>query len=96
MSGHVIPVRFYILICAVLLFLTWLTVWVAFIDLGNLNTVVAIGIAISKATLVLLYFMHVRYSSRLVTTAILCSILFLLILFGFTLSDYLTRGWMGA
>jgi cytochrome c oxidase subunit 4 len=91
MSAHVVPVRLYVGICAVLLALTWLTVTVASHDLGTMNTVVALGVAACKATLVVLYFMHARYSSRLVNVSIATGILFLGILLALTLADYLTR-----
>ena len=76
--------------------LTAITVTVAFINLGPLNFPVALGIAILKATLVILFFMHVKYSSRL--TKLICgsAFFFLLVLFGLTLSDYLSRGWFVA
>ena len=76
--------------------LTAVTVTVAFINLGGLNFPVALGIAILKATLVILFFMHVKYSSRL--TKLICgtAFFFLLVLFGLTLSDYLSRGWFTA
>ena len=73
--------------------LTAVTVAVAFINLGALNFPVALGIAILKATLVILFFMHVKYSSRL--TKLICgtAFFFLIVLFGLTMSDYLSRGW---
>jgi cytochrome c oxidase subunit 4 len=76
--------------------LTTITVIVAFINLGGLNFPVALGIAIVKATLVILFFMHLKYSSRL--TKLICgtAFVFLIILFGLTLSDYLSRGWFVA
>jgi cytochrome c oxidase subunit 4 len=94
MSGHIVSVRWYVLICAILLALTWLTVAVAYADLGTLNTVVALAVAGCKATLVILYFMHVRYSSRLVQVSVLSGILFLGILLVLTLADYVSRGWL--
>ena len=76
--------------------LTAITVTIAFINLGALNFPVALGIAILKATLVILFFMHVKYSSRL--TKLICgtAFFFLMVLFGLTLSDYLSRGWFVA
>ena len=76
--------------------LTTITVMVAFINLGQLNFPIALGIAILKATLVILFFMHLKYSSRL--TKLICgtAFFFLVILFGLTLSDYLSRGWFTA
>jgi cytochrome c oxidase subunit 4 len=77
-----------------LLALTGATVWVALHDFGSLNTPIALGIASLKASLVILYFMHVRWSSRLIWLVVAASLLFLLILLGVTLSDYVSRGWI--
>lgn len=97
MSGHhVVPVRLYVTIFVSLMVLTAITVAVAFVDLGPLNNLVMLGIAVGKATLVVLYFMHVRYSTRLIPLVAGAGVFWLLILFGFTMSDYLTRGWLGA
>jgi cytochrome c oxidase subunit 4 len=95
MSEHIVPVRIYITIFLVLLVGTLLTVWAAFQDFPwQLNTIVALTIAITKATFVVLYFMHVRYSARL-TWVILASALFWMgILFALTFSDYSTRHWI--
>jgi cytochrome c oxidase subunit 4 len=92
---HIVPVWIYLLVFASLAALTGLTVGVSFLDLGRLSTVVALGIATVKATLVVLYFMHVRYSTRLIPLAVVAGIFWLLILFVLTLSDYETRGWLG-
>ena len=73
---------------------TALTVGAAFLDLGALNNVVMLGIAITKATLVVLYFMHVRWSTRLTWVVVASGFFWLLILFGLTMQDYLTRGWV--
>jgi cytochrome c oxidase subunit 4 len=73
--------------------LTLVTVGVAFIHLGSLNFAVAIAIAITKATLVILFFMHVKYSSRLTKMIVGMAFVFLLIMFGLTMTDYLSRGW---
>lgn len=93
MSDHVIPLRVYYAIFGALLVLTALTVLVAEFDLGRLNALVAMLIASVKAMLVILYFMHVRYSSRLTQVFIGAGFLFLLILISFTMSDVLTRNW---
>jgi len=79
-----------------LMALTATTVAVAFVNLGALNFPVALAIAILKATLVILFFMHVKYSSQL--TKLICgtAFFFLIILFGLTLTDYLSRGWFVA
>ena len=65
MSSHVVPTRVYYLIFAILMVCTALTVGIAFVDLGPLNIVAALAIAVFKATLVVLFFMHVKYSTRL-------------------------------
>ena len=92
MSGHISPKTTYYAIFGALMVLTAITVTVAFINLGALNFPVALGIAILKATLVILFFMHVKYSSQL--TKLICggAFFFLMVLFGLTLSDYLSRG----
>jgi cytochrome c oxidase subunit IV len=97
MSGHhVVPVKLYFAVFAALMAFTAITVAVAYLDLGPLNNVVMLTIAVTKATLVVLYFMHVRYATRMIPVVVLAAVLWLLILFGFTMSDYLTRGWLGA
>jgi cytochrome c oxidase subunit 4 len=92
MSEHITPVRTYLVIFMALMVLTTITVVVAFMQLGPLNDIVAMGIAVTKACLVILYFMHVRQSSRLTKVVVLAGFLWLLFLIGFTMSDYLTRG----
>jgi cytochrome c oxidase subunit 4 len=92
MSEHVVPLRLYIAIFASLLGLTALTVYVAFLDLGPLNTVVALTIAVVKAFLVVLFFMHVRYSSRLTWVFAAAGFVWLGIMFALTMADYGTRG----
>ena len=62
---HVVPIPIYLAVFAALLLGTYLTVWAAGQDFGAFNTVVALGIAVTKATLVILFFMHVKYSPRL-------------------------------
>jgi cytochrome c oxidase subunit 4 len=75
-----------------LMVLTAVTVFAAFTDLGMLNFPVAISIAITKATLVILFFMHAKYSSKLTKLFVGMSFFFLLIMFGLTLTDYMSRG----
>lgn len=94
MSEHVVPKKIYYLIFATLMVLTGVTIAVAFINLGPLNNVVAMGIAVFKATLVVLYFMHVRYSSRLTWVIVGAAFFWLIIMVALTLSDYMTRGWL--
>lgn len=93
MSGHVVSVRLYVVIFLALLALTGLTTGVAFIDLGAYNTVVALVIAVTKMLLVILFFMHVRYSSGLTKLVVLAGFFWLAILLTFTLSDYFSREW---
>ncbi|MCU0256916.1 MAG: cytochrome C oxidase subunit IV family protein [Vicinamibacterales bacterium] len=92
---HIASVGLYITIFAALMVLTLLTVGVTYVDLGQFNLFVALGIAIFKASLVILYFMHVRWSPKLVHVTILTSLLFVGILAAFTFADYLTRGVLG-
>jgi cytochrome c oxidase subunit 4 len=94
MSEHVVPIRVYVVIFAALLVGTAATVWIAFIDLGPINTLVALGIAFTKATLVVLYFMHVRYGQPLTWIAVAGGVGWLAILIAFTLADFYSRGWL--
>jgi cytochrome c oxidase subunit 4 len=91
MSAHVVPVRIYIAVFVALLALTALTTAVAFVDLGPGNVVLMLTIAVTKATLVVLYFMHVRYSSRLTWIVVSSGFLWLGVMILFTLSDFVTR-----
>lgn len=93
---HIVPIPVYLTIFGALLFGTALTVAVAFVDMGAANIFVAIGIAVTKATLVVLYFMHVKYSSRLVQLAAVTGFLWLGIMLSFTLADVETRDWQPA
>ncbi|HJX28131.1 MAG TPA: cytochrome C oxidase subunit IV family protein [Thermoanaerobaculia bacterium] len=92
MAEHVSSPILYVVIFALLMVLTFLTVFVAYFDFGVLNDVVALTIAMSKALLVVLFFMHVKYSTRLTALTAASGLVFLAILIGFTLNDYLTRG----
>jgi len=95
MSEHIVYPRVYITIFLALMLGTGLTVLAAFRDFpGPLNAVVAMTIAVVKATLVILYFMHVRYSSRLIWLIISAALFWLAILFALTISDYWTRSWL--
>ena len=93
MASHILPKRVYYTIFGILLFCTYLTVQIAFIDLGAWNTVAALTIAVFKAALVVLFFMHVKYSTKLTWAVVLGSIFWLGILLALTMTDYLTRGW---
>ena len=95
MSEHIVSKTVYFLIFGALMVLTVLTVVAANFDLGNeaINTSIALAIAVAKAVLVILYFMHVRYSPRLTWVVVVSGFLWLFIMIALTLSDYLTRGW---
>lgn len=90
-SDHLVGVPTYLTIFAVLMVLTFVTREVAFVDLGVLNVVIMLAIAVAKATLVLLWFMHLKFASRLARLWAASGFLFLAILFAITLSDYFTR-----
>ena len=101
MSEHIVSRKVYYVIFAALMVGTVLTVVAAQFDFGRilgetfrpLNDVIALTIAVSKAMLVILYFMHVRYSPRLTWVAVAGGFFWLAILLILTLSDYITRGW---
>jgi cytochrome c oxidase subunit IV len=93
MSGHVVPVRTYLAVFLALLFLTGLTTAVAFLDMGAYNLVVALAIAVAKMLLVVLFFMHFKYSPKLTKMVLIAAFLWLAIMVTLTLSDELSRGW---
>ncbi|HKQ72498.1 MAG TPA: cytochrome C oxidase subunit IV family protein [Blastocatellia bacterium] len=90
------PIKYYVGVFLLLMVMTALTVFVARYDLehywGPLNAIVALTIAVIKATAVILIFMHVRWGSRLTQVIVVASIFWLLIMLSFTISDYFTRG----
>jgi cytochrome c oxidase subunit IV len=93
MATHIIPKRTYYLIYVVLIVCTYLTWQVAYFDLGPFNTVAALVIAVFKALLVVLFFMHVKYSSRLTWAVVFGGVFWLGIMLTLTMNDYLTRLW---
>src|SRR5580658_9571835 len=93
MSSHVVPVKTYVAIFLALLTLTAVTTYVSFIDLGRMNTVVALAIAVTKMLLVIFFFMHVKYSSRLTKLTIVAAFFWFGLLITFTLADVFTRQW---
>jgi cytochrome c oxidase subunit 4 len=92
-THHVVSWKVYVAVFLALAALTVITVQVAGHDFGPLNLVVALGVAITKATLVVLYFMHARYSPRLTGIVIASSLAFFAILLFLLLTDYLSRPW---
>ncbi len=95
-TQHVVARKIYVLVFAALVALTLTTVGAATVDLGPLNTVVALAIAAIKASLVILFFMHVRYSKPLIGLVVFASLLWLAILITLTLSDFMSRSWTPA
>ncbi|HEV2864132.1 MAG TPA: cytochrome C oxidase subunit IV family protein [Pyrinomonadaceae bacterium] len=95
MSEHIVPRSTYFTIFAALLVGTALTVFAATIDFGRMNDIIAMTIAVTKMSLVLLYFMHVRYSSRLIWVIVAAMFFWLVILLLLTLADYGSRDWFG-
>jgi cytochrome c oxidase subunit 4 len=92
---HIVPLGLYALIGVTLLIMTGVTYGVALIDLGPLNTIVALCIATFKATLVVLIFMHVKYTSEKLTKAVIISAIFFLgLLLTLSLADFGTRAWL--
>jgi cytochrome c oxidase subunit 4 len=90
-SEHIVPVRTYLVIFTLLMVLTAVTTAVAFLDLGLMNVVIMLVIAFTKASVVILYFMHVKFSSPLTKVVAVSGFAWLTILIGLTLSDVLTR-----
>jgi cytochrome c oxidase subunit 4 len=92
--SHVVARELYYKVFGALIVLTAVTVGAAYLDLGALNTPVALTIAVAKAVLVILFFMHVRYSPRLTQVVVCAGFFWLGILVVLTLSDYLSRPWL--
>jgi cytochrome c oxidase subunit IV len=90
---HIVPPRTYVAILIALLVGTALTVWASFIDLGVFNPVIALAIACTKAVLVVLFFMHVKYSPKLTKLTVGAGVFTFIVLIGMTLADYFTRAW---
>jgi cytochrome c oxidase subunit IV len=93
MPERIVPIKVYAKVLAALLILTATTCGVSFIDMGKMNAVVAVAIAVAKASLVALVFMHLRYSRRLMWVVAAAGLFWLGILIALTMGDYLTRGW---
>lgn len=89
---HVLPVTTYLAVFAGLIILLILTVVVAFFDFGVFNRVIALAIAVAKASLIMAYFMHLRYSSHLTWIFAGAGFFWLIIMFLITMGDYLARG----
>ncbi len=94
MSEHIVSRKVYFVVFGALMVLTALTVFAANIDFGALNDVIAMTIAVTKAVLVILFFMHVRYGSRLIMLVVVAGFFWLAIMMVLTLSDYNSRKWV--
>ena len=92
-TAHVVSKKTYYAVFGVLMALTAITIAVAYVDLGPINAVAAILIACFKALIVVLYFMHVKFGTRLVKLTAIAGLYWMGILLALTLGDYLTRGW---
>ena len=90
---HIVSPKVYLAILLALLVGTAVTVWASYVDLGVWNPVIALAIACTKATLVVLFFMHVKYAPRITKLAVFSGIFTFLVLVGMTLTDYLSRAW---
>lgn len=91
--NHIVSPVVYITVGTILLIMTAVTAWVSFIDLGVFNAVVALFIACFKASIVVLFFMHVKYSSKLTKLTVASGLFMFCVLIALTLSDYMTRAW---
>jgi cytochrome c oxidase subunit IV len=94
-TPHIVPKWLYFAVFFGLVILTWVTTFVSTVDLGRWNIFVALAIAICKASLVVLFFMHVWYSTRLTKMIVVASIFWLILLLFLTMADIWTRTWMG-
>lgn len=92
-ARHIVSPGIYLVILFALLLGTALTVWASYVDLGLWNPVIALAIATTKAVLVVLYFMHVKYSTKLTKLTIIAGIFMFLTLISMTLADYISRAW---
>jgi cytochrome c oxidase subunit 4 len=93
-TDHIVSPRIYVVVFTILIVMTATTTAVSFADLGPWNTVVALGIAVFKATLVVLFFMHVKYSRPLTRIVIGGGLFWLAIMLALTFSDFASRGWL--
>ncbi len=90
---HIVGPKIYLSVFVVLLILTATTTGVAFIDLGTYNAVIALFIACLKASLVVLFFMHIHYSSRMLKMTVAAALFCFSLLMILTMTDYISRAW---
>ncbi len=92
-AEHVVGPKVYGIIFGALMFFTATTVGASYLELGTFNAVVALGIAVIKAVLVILFFMHVKYSSRLTKLTVAAGFFTFVVLITMTMTDYISRAW---
>ncbi len=92
---HIVPKRVYFLVFLTLIVMTWVTTWISTVDLGRFNIFVALSIAIFKASLVILFFMHVKYGTRLTKMIVMAGVYWLILVLFIAMVDLWTRNWMG-
>jgi len=93
-GDHIVSPKIYVTIWLILLAFTGITVAAAYQNFGIFNPIIALAIACTKATLVILFFMHVKYSPKMIALVIGCGLFFLSILMVLTCADYLSRAWI--
>jgi caa(3)-type oxidase, subunit IV len=96
MSEHIVSPKIYVAVFLALIFFTGLTYSIALMNLGPFNAIVAITIAMIKTMLVVLFFMHVKYSPKMTKVSIISGFFFLLILLALSMTDYISRPWAGS
>lgn len=90
---HIVSPKIYLSILLILLALTGLTVAASYVEMGIFNPIVAIAIGCTKATLVVLFFMHVKYATRLTKLTVSAGFFTFIVLISMTLTDYISRAW---
>jgi cytochrome c oxidase subunit 4 len=94
MTNHIVTKRQYAYVFGILMILTLVTTWAGLVDLGRLNVVVALAIAVIKASLVVLFFMHIYWSTKLNRVVVVAGFAWLALLLWLTLTDFVSRGWL--
>ena len=94
MTNHIVTKRQYAYVFGILMILTLVTTWAGLVDLGRLNVVVALAIAVIKASLVVLFFMHIYWSAKLNRVVVVAGFAWLGLLLWLTLTDFISRGWL--
>jgi cytochrome c oxidase subunit 4 len=95
MSEHIVSPKIYVAVFLALIVFTGATYGIALINLGPFNAIVAITIAMIKTLLVLLFFMHVKYSPKMTKITVISGLFFLFILLALSMTDYISRPWAG-